>query len=159
MILSEFIYGGMDGIITTAAIIAGILGANISTTYALILGLANLCADGFSMGISNYNSLTDLTHKHKIHPLFKACATSLSFIFMGAIPLVPFLFIPVSNEKKMRYMLMLFSFLSFGIIGLVKGMYTKKYFKSFIEVVLIGSIGVYISFYVSKTIKTRFVFA
>uniref|UniRef100_A0A6C0KM84 VIT family protein n=1 Tax=viral metagenome TaxID=1070528 RepID=A0A6C0KM84_9ZZZZ len=157
MILSEFIYGGMDGVITTAAIIAGIIGANISTKYALILGLANLCADGFSMAISNYNSLKDLVHEKKSSPLFKACITGLSFVLMGAIPLIPFSFIQMSNEEKMKYMLIVFSFLSFAIIGAIKGMYTKKYLKSFLEVVLIGSIGVYISFYVARTLKVRYI--
>ena len=47
MMLSDFIYGGIDGVITTAAIIAGILGANISSKYALILGVSNLCAMDF----------------------------------------------------------------------------------------------------------------
>ena len=60
MILSEFIYGGMDGVITTVAIIAGILGANIAPKYALVLGLASLFADGFSMGISRYSSLVQV---------------------------------------------------------------------------------------------------
>ena len=60
MVLSEFIYGGMDGVITTVAIIAGTMGANIAPKYALILGLSNIMADGFSMGISRYNSLVDI---------------------------------------------------------------------------------------------------
>ena len=50
--ISEFIYGGMDGIITTIAIISSVMGANISTQYALVLGMANVLSDGFSMGIS-----------------------------------------------------------------------------------------------------------
>ena len=80
MILSDFIYGGMDGVITTAAIIAGIIGANISTKYALILGLANLCADGFSMGISRYNSLIDVIEKKNSSPLIASCVTFFSFV-------------------------------------------------------------------------------
>ena len=58
--LSEFIYGGMDGVITTVAIIGGSLGAKISNKYALILGASNVIADGFSMGISRYSSLKDV---------------------------------------------------------------------------------------------------
>ena len=97
MLLSEFIYGGMDGVITTVAIVAGIMGANIPTNYALVLGLANLCADGFSMGISRYNSLVDIT-KSKNTPIISALATFVSFVIMGSIPLIPFAFVSLSNE-------------------------------------------------------------
>lgn len=52
--LKDFIYGSIDGIITTFAIVSGVYGAQLSSGVIIILGLANLIADGFSMGISNY---------------------------------------------------------------------------------------------------------
>ncbi|MDO3385435.1 VIT1/CCC1 transporter family protein [Gilvimarinus sp. SDUM040013] len=52
--LRDFIYGAIDGLITTFAIVAGVAGAGLSSTVVIILGLANLLADGFSMGASNY---------------------------------------------------------------------------------------------------------
>jgi len=52
--LSEFVYGGIDGSITTFAIVAGSLGASLSSAIILILGFANLFADGFSMAASNF---------------------------------------------------------------------------------------------------------
>ena len=52
--LKDFIYGSIDGIITTFAIVSGVVGAELSSGVIIILGLANLLADGFSMGISNY---------------------------------------------------------------------------------------------------------
>ena len=52
--LKDFIYGSIDGIITTFAIVSGVIGAELSSGIIIILGLANLLADGFSMGISNY---------------------------------------------------------------------------------------------------------
>jgi len=54
--LSDFVYGGIDGSVTTFAIVAGVTGASLSPTIVLILGFANLFADGFSMAISNYLS-------------------------------------------------------------------------------------------------------
>ena len=54
--LSDFAYGGIDGSVTTFAIVAGVTGASLSPTIVLILGFANLFADGFSMAISNYLS-------------------------------------------------------------------------------------------------------
>ena len=58
--LDEIIYGGMDGVLTTVSIIAGVYGSNINVIYGFILGVANLLADGFSMGISRYLSLVDI---------------------------------------------------------------------------------------------------
>lgn len=52
--LRDWVYGGIDGAITTFAIVAGVLGAGLSANIILILGLANLLADGFSMAASNY---------------------------------------------------------------------------------------------------------
>jgi VIT1/CCC1 family predicted Fe2+/Mn2+ transporter len=54
--LSDFVYGGIDGSVTTFAIVAGVTGASLSTTIVLILGFANLFADGFSMAVGNYLS-------------------------------------------------------------------------------------------------------
>lgn len=54
--LPEFIYGGIDGSVTTFAIVAGVTGASLSPTIVLILGFANLFADGFSMAVGNYLS-------------------------------------------------------------------------------------------------------
>lgn len=52
--LRDFIYGAIDGAVTTFAIVAGAAGANLGDSVVVIMGLANLFADGFSMAISNY---------------------------------------------------------------------------------------------------------
>lgn len=52
--LKDFIYGAIDGAVTTFAIVAGVAGAGLSSGVVIILGLANLIADGFSMAVSNY---------------------------------------------------------------------------------------------------------
>ncbi len=53
--IRDWVYGGIDGAITTFAIVAGVVGASLSARVILILGLANLLADGFSMAASNYS--------------------------------------------------------------------------------------------------------
>ena len=53
--LRDFVYGGIDGSVTTFAIVAGVEGASLSSGIVLILGLANLLADGFSMAAGNYS--------------------------------------------------------------------------------------------------------
>lgn len=52
--LRDWVYGGIDGAVTTFAVVAGVMGAQLSTVVILILGAANLLADGFSMAASNY---------------------------------------------------------------------------------------------------------
>lgn len=54
--VKSIIYGGVDGIITTFAIVAGVVGAGLKLEIVIILGIANLLADGLSMGIGDYLS-------------------------------------------------------------------------------------------------------
>ena len=53
--LRDWVYGGIDGAVTTFAVVAGVVGAELSNRVVLILGAANLVADGFSMAASNYS--------------------------------------------------------------------------------------------------------
>lgn len=56
-LISDAVLGGIDGCITTFAVVSGVVGAGFSASVALVLGFANLIADGFSMAISNYESI------------------------------------------------------------------------------------------------------
>tara|TARA_B100000809_G_scaffold152035_1_gene149394 strand:+ start:28323 stop:29060 length:738 start_codon:yes stop_codon:yes gene_type:complete len=66
--LGEFVYGGIDGSITTFAVVAGAVGAGLDSSVIIILGFANLFADGFAMSIGAYlssKSEIDNFEKHK----------------------------------------------------------------------------------------------
>lgn len=52
--VENFVYGAIDGAVTTFAIVTGVIGASLSPSIIIILGFANLLADGFSMAIGNY---------------------------------------------------------------------------------------------------------
>jgi hypothetical protein len=52
--LRDWIYGGIDGAVTTFAIVAGVAEAHLAGAVVLVLGLANLIADGFAMAAGNY---------------------------------------------------------------------------------------------------------
>jgi len=54
--LKDCVYGGVDGAVTTFAIVAGVQGAGLSPTIIIILGIANVIADGFSMAASNFSA-------------------------------------------------------------------------------------------------------
>jgi VIT1/CCC1 family predicted Fe2+/Mn2+ transporter len=55
--IGDMVYGGLDGIVTTFAVVSGVAGANLGSGVILILGLANLLADGLSMAAGAYLSL------------------------------------------------------------------------------------------------------
>jgi VIT1/CCC1 family predicted Fe2+/Mn2+ transporter len=66
--LGEFVYGGIDGCVTTFAVVAGAVGAGLDSSIIIILGFANLLADGFAMSIGAYlssKSERDNYEKHK----------------------------------------------------------------------------------------------
>eukprot|EP00010_Vexillifera_abyssalis_P008234 CAMPEP_0201545776 /NCGR_PEP_ID=MMETSP0173_2-20130828/2203_1 /ASSEMBLY_ACC=CAM_ASM_000268 /TAXON_ID=218659 /ORGANISM="Vexillifera sp., Strain DIVA3 564/2" /LENGTH=291 /DNA_ID=CAMNT_0047954271 /DNA_START=51 /DNA_END=926 /DNA_ORIENTATION=+ len=54
--LKPFVYGGLDGIITTFAVVAGVVGGDLATEVIIVLGTANLLADGISMGMGDFLS-------------------------------------------------------------------------------------------------------
>ncbi|MFH0851534.1 MAG: VIT1/CCC1 transporter family protein [Candidatus Peregrinibacteria bacterium] len=55
--IQGIVLGGNDGIVTTFAVVAGTVGAHLSSVVVIILGIANLLADGISMGAGVYLSL------------------------------------------------------------------------------------------------------
>lgn len=52
--VKDFVYGAIDGTVTTFAVVSGVAGAELSSRIVIIMGIANLLADGFSMAVSNY---------------------------------------------------------------------------------------------------------
>lgn len=104
--IGDIVYGANDGIITTFAVVAASAGAGMSGTVIIILGIANLVADGFSMGASKYLSLKSeqqadsgaSKEKKSRSPLNDGAATFISFVIVGAIPLIPFLTPDVSED-------------------------------------------------------------
>ena len=64
--MGELVYGGIDGSVTTFAVVSAAAGAGLSTAVILILGLANLVADGFAMSVGAYLSKkTERDHYRK----------------------------------------------------------------------------------------------
>lgn len=65
--LREFVYGGIDGAVTTFAVVAGGFGADLDPGIIIILGFANLFADGFSMSVGAYLSAKSDKENFKKH--------------------------------------------------------------------------------------------
>lgn len=166
--LPEFVYGAIDGTVTTFAVVSGAFGASLNSIVILILGFANLFADGFSMAVSNYLATESeedlhLMHKHKyMYHMFKknpkktALATFISFVVVGFIPLISFViafFFPSLNHNKFFYSTIL-TCIAFIIIGSIKGaMVGKSKWKSALETFIIGSIAAIIAFLVGYLLR------
>lgn len=68
LFVRDFIYGAIDGTVTTFAIVAGVKGADLSIKTIIILGISNIIADGFSMAASNYlGTKSEIDEQNLIH--------------------------------------------------------------------------------------------
>lgn len=65
--LGEFVYGGIDGSVTTFAVVAGATGAHLDSKVVIILGFANLIADGFAMSVGSYLSTKSEKENYNKH--------------------------------------------------------------------------------------------
>lgn len=65
--IGEFVYGGIDGSVTTFAVVAGAAGAHLDSAVVIILGFANLMADGFAMSVGSYLSTKSEKEKYEKH--------------------------------------------------------------------------------------------
>ncbi|KAM3570727.1 hypothetical protein VYU27_007226 [Nannochloropsis oceanica] len=54
--VKSMIFGGLDGILTSFAIVAGAAGGGLPVEVVMVLGFSNIFADAFSMGMGEYLS-------------------------------------------------------------------------------------------------------
>src|SRR4249919_3816915 len=91
----DLVFGANDGLITTFAVVAGVAGGELSWRATLIIGSANLIADGLSMAVGNYLSIrsnegvlaAQNMAEQEARPARHAVATLLAFVSAGAVPL------------------------------------------------------------------------
>lgn len=122
-------YGGLDGIITTFAVVAGAIGGQLGTTAIIILGFSNLLADGFSMAAGDYLSSTTEEDNTPQQALKNALATFLSFNFFGLVPLLAYLLLAQGTHFSEHVTLLLASgviSLALATLGWVKGTITQQ---------------------------------
>ena len=94
----DVVYGANDGIVTTFAVVAGVAGGALTPAAVLVVGAANLAADGLSMGVGNYLAIrahesaleADDLPEEEAFPARHGIATFLAFVAAGAMPLLPY---------------------------------------------------------------------
>lgn len=143
--LRDLVYGANDGIITTFAVVAGVAGANLSPMIVLILGFANLLADGFSMGASNYLSIRSDEAARKAagldvqepHALRHGIATFVAFNAAGVVPLLAYL-LPTAQVDRFVIAAVL-TLLTLFAVGASRSFITRQHpVRSGLEMFLVG---------------------
>jgi len=149
--LPSFVYGGSDGAVTTFAVMAGAVGAGLDTRIIIILGLANLFSDGFSMASANYLAEDSRAKENKIEAFKNAVATFFSFICIGFIPLIPILLMVQSSKFLLSTV---FTLITFACIGYIRGKILNRHpIKLALQAVVIGSICAGISYVIGEYIS------
>lgn len=152
--LPQFVYGSIDGTVTTFAIVSGVAGAALSPVIVLILGVANVLADGFSMACSNYLSEKSKDGHSTSIALKTSLATFLAFIIIGFVPILPYVFNLTFFNLSLFQTSCILTFLTFLLIGIVRGKVTgSNKITSAVETILIGGTAAAISYYVGFLLK------
>jgi len=155
--LPDFVYGANDGIITTFAVVSGVSGANLASSIILIMGFANLLADGFSMGASNYLSLRSRIDRGRRQSRTDAAlhgsATFWAFVVAGAIPLIAYLMpIPVDQSFTLSIGL---TMVALFVVGASRAAVIElKWWRSGLEMLLIGSAAAALAYVIGAFLAT-----
>ena len=146
--LPDLVYGANDGIITTFAVVSGVVGASLSERVIVILGLANLVADGFSMGASNYlarRSHLEEELADRRDALRHGAATIVGFVVAGVLPLVAYL-LPLSADVRFVASIALAAAALFAV-GAARTFVTRRgLLRSGVEMLLVGSLAAVVAF-------------
>jgi VIT1/CCC1 family predicted Fe2+/Mn2+ transporter len=219
--ISEFVYGGIDGAVTTFAVVAGAAGAHLDISVVIILGMANLIADGFSMSVGNFFSTQaerDNYDKHRAienweidnlrekeieeireiyaakgftgelleqvvttiisnrevwidtmmreelglikddkTPYKTAGVTFFSFLLIGVIPLLSYLFAAVfpAGDSRLFLISCVATALALTIIGQLKSIVTgKSRLRGTLETVTLGGLAAFVAYFVGFVLES-----
>ena len=154
--LGDVVYGANDGIITTFAVVAGAAGAALSPVVVLVLGLANLLADGFSMAASNVLSIRskaavermETGHVSEPYAFRHGLATFLAFVLAGAVPLLAFVFPFDGDRFRLAATLTLATLFGVGAarVAVTRG----RWWSSGLEMLLIGAAAAAVAYGVGR---------
>lgn len=162
--IRDVVYGANDGLITTFAVVAGVAGGGLSARALLIIGVANLIADGLSMGVGNYLSIRSHESalaalerpEEEASPARHGLATLLAFVAAGAVPLAPFAIGLTQHGLTWSVVL---TFLMLFTVGALRGLVTiDRWWVAGLEMLLLGVV-VAVAAYASGLIVASLTFA
>jgi vacuolar iron transporter family protein len=159
--IRELIYGANDGIITTFAVVAGVAGGGLSASVVLIVGAANLFADGLSMAVGNYLSIRshesvlaaqDLPEEESF-PMRHATATFVAFATAGVVPLLPYiLHITGSTPFILSFA---FSMMAMFAVGASRASIAKvRWWSAGLEMLVLGAVVALVAYASGRVVAT-----
>ena len=151
--MPQIVYGGVDGTISTFAVIAGAYGGNLGYHVVLILGLSSLFADGFSMAVGAYLSAESA---HSKQPLKASLSSFISFVSLGSLLLIPYLVGVIFDFSNTQMFVgaAIFACISFSIIGSMKALAEgTNRLRGVLEVVLLGALAAGIAYLIGHVIE------
>jgi VIT1/CCC1 family predicted Fe2+/Mn2+ transporter len=151
--IRELIYGANDGLITTFAVVAGVSGGGLPQHVVLIVGAANLFADGLSMAAGNYlairshESVLEAQHRpeEEAFPRRHAMATLLAFVTAGTIPLFPYM---IPGDPAVRFQLSIaFTLAALFLIGASRSLIGRvTWWLGGVEMLTLGAVVAAVAF-------------
>ena len=143
----ELVYGSIDGIITTFAVVAGVTGGSLAATVVLVCGIANLVADGLSMAVGNYLSIrahesvleAQNLPEEEAYPARHGIATFAAFVVAGALPLLPYV-VPAPAADRFAWSAAV-TLLTLFVVGALRSLVARvRWWWAGLEMFSLGSI-------------------
>jgi VIT1/CCC1 family predicted Fe2+/Mn2+ transporter len=145
--IRDLVYGANDGIITTFAVVAGVAGGELSSLAVLVVGTANLAADGVSMGVGNLLAIrahesaraADGLPEEEAFPWKHGMATLVAFVVAGAVPLLPYV-LPGVETRRFAWSAVL-TLASLFAVGVGRAAVTRgRWWSGGFEMLLLGGV-------------------
>lgn len=158
-LLRDSVFAASDGIVTTFAVVAGSAGASLPPRVVLILGFANLFADGFSMAAGNYlGTKSELEyeeasgdhHDGQARPSTQAVFTFIAFNIAGFIPMFPYVF----NLTGKFYISIVLVAMALFTVGAYRSKFSKKnWIRSGMEMLIVGGLAATVAYITGELLK------
>ena len=151
--IRELIYGANDGIITTFAVVAGVAGGGLPLSAVLIIGAANLVADGLSMGVGSYLAIrahesvlaSQALPEQEARPFRHGAATFAAFVAAGCIPLVPYAIPPLPLDRFAASIVL--TMLALFTVGALRSLISNaRWWLAGLEIFALGAIVAAVAF-------------
>jgi VIT1/CCC1 family predicted Fe2+/Mn2+ transporter len=145
--IRDLVYGANDGIITTFAVVAGVAGGSLSTAAVLVVGAANLAADGVAMGVGNLLAIrahesalaADGRPQEETYPWKHGAATLIAFVAAGVVPLLPYM-LPAGAGGRLIWSAV-FTMTSLFGVGVARAAVTRdRWWRTGLEMLMLGGV-------------------